>query len=155
MMKKVLLVPMVLLFVAEALVASTAVPGRSVVLDLEKSHGKLRQCSRRTPGYIKLWVPGAKDIKKLERKVAAYLRDHSNSADKLDEYYRQYVGYVRIGKKYIYINGFKDKAFGGDNWKRQLADCCDCGRSLFGLSYDVESGSFDEVQFSSAKHSRR
>lgn len=76
--------------------------------------------------------------------------------------FHQCAGFVRGGRKWIYVNGFapriaketaqstlavgpnKGKKF---NWRRDNVDVCDGGASFWGVEYDVQNHTFQKLSF--------
>jgi hypothetical protein len=93
------------------------------------------------------WTPSAEDILKLEERLAAYLSQNSIYFfqqppvwERLDEYYRQYIGLTRGGKKIIYGNFFCDPM--GLDWQETFVAVEDGGDCYFQVEYDVEGRFF-------------
>jgi hypothetical protein len=140
-----------------------------VVLSGEAARAVLQQCSRAAPMEISgYWMPSPADIHELDARLPAVLDsalatvNESPGARRASQYYRQYVGLVRQGRKVIYVNGFhgafaKRIDHGGGPvgrmrpaWRRYPVVICDGGPGLFGVVFDVQDKTFDRLQFNGA-----
>jgi hypothetical protein len=111
-----------------------------VLLSPEKGLQLLHQCSRQSINDATgSWSPMQGDLLKLEvslvrflneKKIPQYLTDH-----------RQYGGFLRGKKKFIYINAFKNA---DANWKTEPVLVCDGGPAFWGAEYDVAN---DKIVF--------
>jgi hypothetical protein len=80
---------------------------RSYILPASKGERLLQQCSRGAPQHItSFFTPDAAQISELEARLGPYLVGLRRSIE-LQQYGRQYVGFVKDGKQYIYGNFFK------------------------------------------------
>ena len=57
--------------------------------------------------------------------------------------YRQYVGILIGGQRYVYINGICQKP--NSDWHDRLQDVCDGGCN-WGVLYNVQTGSFSDLE---------
>jgi hypothetical protein len=112
----------------------------------------LKQCSRNTPlGASSFWQPSREEIAALELALAPYLEARREVGARIPPteqvYHREYVGYARDGRRFIYGNFFP----AGDSWPVHRAGypvaVCDGGPSFWGIVYDVESRRFEEPHF--------
>ena len=117
-----------------------------------------------------LWEPGPAEITRLEKLLPEFMAGQRTPEDykPLHEYYRQYVGIVRDGKKRICVNFFhygsvqeklehphlypvkKTIEEGGraeDFWKRQPIIVDDGGADYFRIQFDLETGIFSQLRF--------
>ena len=127
-------------------------------------------CSESNGGSPTLWQPGPADIARLEKLLPAFMARQKTPEDyqPLHEYYRQYVGIVRDGKKRICVNLFhysfvqatlrltqldpviRKPVQGGqaeDFWKQEPVVVDDGGAYFFRVQFNVEPGSFDSLGF--------
>lgn len=177
---RILLIPLVLLgalgcSASPAAKAPAAPPAPSpprqwVVISAEEAPHVFAQCSRLAPREKDgpFWAPSVAQIEELERGLPAYLRKqgHAKHAAELGTYLRQYVGFVRAGRKLIYLNAFSAEMeetltrvcrempersgkprCSPDAWRREAMYVCDGGDSLWGLEYDPASKTFDHLDF--------
>jgi hypothetical protein len=75
-------------------------------------------------------------------KVADLESTHGRIKDPRQSY-RQYLGILIEGKRYIYINGMCEKPRG--DWDKRLQDVCDGGSCFWGVLYNVGGGSFSDL----------
>lgn len=122
---------------------------------------KMRQpCSRPLLKQLgAVWNASAADIEKAERKLpaaidAAFAR-LSRAEDQRrrpDRYYRQYAGFLRNGKRVIYLsaNGVGKVITEADlgEWRTTEILACDTGTYAFSAVYDLEKDRFDLFWFS-------
>jgi hypothetical protein len=119
-----------------------------------------QQCSRGAPkAGESTWQPELADITTLEGKLSAALIAHGNS-DGVDfrqaplGWWRQYVGIIRGGKRYIYGNFFRpyDPPPAGPriDWHREAAVICDGGPQFFGIEFDPTTKTFTQIDFNGA-----
>lgn len=57
----------------------------------------------------------------------------------LDIYHRQYVGFLREGRRFIYLNAFRWSRPEDDRWRKKPIVVFDGGPIFFGVEYDVEA----------------
>lgn len=112
------------------------------------------------------WTPSPADIARLEKLLPKFMAGQKTPEDysPLHEYYRQYIGTVRDGKKRICVNfvhyGFVrlhlERPYlitvqkGGraeDFWKQEPIVVMDGGADFFTVQFDVESGTFIYLGF--------
>ena len=84
-----------------------------VIFDAKIGKGLFLQCSRSAPTAADYWTPGPADIAKLETALPAALPPVSNWRGKVlsnapKGWLRQYVGFLRGGRRFIYGNFFPD-----------------------------------------------
>lgn len=117
-------------------------------------------CSRPFPaGLAGSWEPSEADIERAEAKLpsaiqAALLRlrpeDRRQSPTR---YYRQYAGFLRDGRRVLYVNAVADaveRAAGNSTlpgWRETLVNICDGGSVTFGAVYDLEKDAIDSFFF--------
>jgi hypothetical protein len=130
----------------------------------EKSAERLvGRCEATSPTFEGTWTPDEEIIRTLEDALpSALTRATFRTAMPLDasvpplsDYYRQYVGLIRRGKKAVYINGFhrryaEDTAASPKesmSWRKIPISVCDGGHDFFGGEYDVEARRFRYIAF--------
>ena len=109
-----------------------------------------RQCSRPTPNKIEtFWRPTEAQIDVLEAKLVAFVRSRASdqSPPQGVSYHRQYVGFTKKGRSFIYGNFYP-----GDNPltqsdRNEPVGVCDGGPYFWGVVFDLESGEFSELEF--------
>lgn len=129
-----------------------------------------RICPSSKPGQSStLWQPGPAEIARLEKLLPAFMSRQETPRDYklLPEYYRQYVGVVRGGKKSICVNFFHESFVQSmrsvplfdpvtkkptlkrseDFWKHDPIIVFDGGAYFFNVQFDVEAGSFHSLRF--------
>ena len=115
-------------------------------------------CRYFEPGSISLWEPDPAEIARLEKLLPEFMAGQKTPEDyqPLHEYYRQYVGVVRDGKKRICVNFFhygfvKESVQRGreaeDFWKRDPIIMDDGGAYYFFIQFDLETGTFSQLRF--------
>jgi hypothetical protein len=122
-----------------------------------------RQCSRDFPeGLTDTWSPSLRDVRtseaefpKMLRTVLAAMPDRCKDG-RPPEYYRQYVGFLRRGKRVLYLNGLrkdatdelaKFEASSAGEWRRRAVGACDGGIDYLGVVFDMEAARFDSLAF--------
>lgn len=156
MKRKIPLLLLLSVFLAPGVMASD----RSALLPPDQASVVLKQCSRPTPaGVDGTWiVPQAiidkleSDLPKLSKLTAQQCCVPGGKVDNPDAYFRQYVGIMIHGKKYVYINAsrasFSDgNARNNDAWKQTPVMVCDGGKGFWGALYDPENGEFSDLAF--------
>ena len=127
------------------------------VFDPSLAKTMLQQCSRSAPKPGEAgWTPGAADIARLEAALPAVLASapalalHPRELEGAPtRWFRQYVGIVRGGRRYIYGNFVPNwsPGLGEDSGRRRPIIVCDGGVGFFGAEYDVEKGVFTHLAF--------
>ena len=135
-------------------------PKYSRILDSTKGSPILHQCSRATPQKVEtFWNPTQSDIDSLEKnlkKVLTLKADQcclmGNSVSFIEKYGLQYIGVMIKKKKYIYINAFyisSDESIETryNYWKTSPVYACDGGKGFWGVLYDIENSTFEQLAF--------
>jgi hypothetical protein len=140
-----------LLALVGAAAAGEPAPVRMTVLPETEAAGALAQCSRPTvAGANAYFVPSLGEIAAAERGLAAWMAQpggHGPAAP-ASEYVRQYVGVVAGGRRLLYLNLFHESALADvPEWQSRAVVVCDGGDRFWGISYDLESGTFGEPAF--------
>jgi hypothetical protein len=129
----------------QVLVAQAKDP-RAVLLPESAAKQVKQLCSRESPKVDGVWTPSTTILGTMESridKVAELESTHGRIKDPRQSY-RQYVGILIEGKRYIYINGMCERPRG--DWDKRLQDVCDGGSCFWSVLYNVESGSFSNLQ---------
>jgi hypothetical protein len=125
---------------------------RTVLLPASMAMEAVEHCSREGPKVIGGWTPSGEDLDGLEehlpdlrllRSDGHGLGANGDSIADPAHYYRQYVGVVVGGKRYIYINAISEV---GLDWKSGVQDICDGGTSAWGALYDPSTGEFSDLR---------
>ena len=122
---------------------------RGVVLPPEAAKAILCPCSRSTPGLGESYFnPSSAQITELESKLTEFVRTHSHREapdqwKQLPSFVRQYLGVMRGGRSFIYVNLFPP---GTRSW-RSYAVICDGGPDFFGVEYDLTAARFHHTGF--------
>jgi hypothetical protein len=107
----------------------------------------LAQCSRPAPQDVDgFWSPTSEQIAELETLLGPYLKSVplGRSLLPLERYHRQYVGFVKGGKLFIY-GSFYAYAVEARREPTEPIIVCDGGRSFWGIVYSVESKELMEL----------
>lgn len=126
-----------------------AVSPRGVVLLGQVARPLFKQCSRQSPSANGYWNPTNGDIEKLELLWPKFMVPQARKMKlpmkmPLQNFYRQYAGFMRNGRRVIYINAFQ---YPDAKWKQQAVVVCDGGPSFFGVEFDVKSQQFTNLAF--------
>jgi len=132
-------------------------PPRGAVLSGQAAF-ELMQGTYWEPGPLTVWEPGPADIARLEELFPAFMAGQKTRPDyqPLHEYYRQYAGVIRNGKKIICVNlfhytfvqeGLKDPRRAEDFWKIDPIFVSDGGSYFFMVLFDLETGTFHSLIF--------
>jgi len=108
----------------------------------------LQQCSRSTPQDVDgFWKPSVAEISDMENRLVLFLKRTSPSI-LLSDFRRQYVGFSRAGKRYIYGNFYRASL------PLRLKDetiepviVCDGGQSFWGVVFSIDTKEFQEMAF--------
>jgi hypothetical protein len=137
------------------------------VLSQSAVPGLLADCSQGEPKGIEYWAPTREDLDALERGLQPVLQEAIRRASpgdgaplKAEDYYRQYVGIIRNGKRLIHVSGFHrdyarsvagihSQGASGDTlrWRTVPISACDGGTMFFSVEYDPRKHSFTRVRF--------
>ncbi|HYJ53524.1 MAG TPA: hypothetical protein VEW04_10180 [Allosphingosinicella sp.] len=143
---------------------TAVLPADAAVLPGSAVGQMLRQCSRSAPAPGEAtWQPTAGDVAALETALAAALRGREEIAR--DHYatdpdwalaprgwWRQYVGIVRSGRRFIYGNFYPRRPENAQlpNWRTAPVGICDGGPVFFGAEWDVAAHRFTQIAFNGA-----
>ena len=118
--------------------------------ETEADHAK-QLCSRPgPPKFEATWKPTENNIQTLESRLSRISRLRTKSGivglriEHPDRYYRQYLGIIIKGHKFIFINAFCDDK-PPETWGKSLIDVCDGGCS-WGVVYNVATGQFSHLE---------
>jgi hypothetical protein len=101
---------------------------------------------------IEYWTPTEENVTAIENELGVFLQENPNHLygsgtpvwERLDEYNRQYIGFVLDGRPIIYANYFCDSV--ETNWRTDFVFVMDGGDCFFQFKYDVESAEFFDLQ---------
>lgn len=116
------------------------------------------QCSRPVPTFEAAWTPAEADIRKMEAKFADLesLDGSQNDArkgivevhvERPARFYRQYVGLVISGRRFIYINAVANTVGYNKTWTATPFSVCDGGVFYWGVLYSPTIAAFSELWF--------
>jgi hypothetical protein len=148
-----------ILVLLSALVCGDLAPaaGRStagssaIVLKIEAFKSGFRNCSRETPeGTTGFWQVRQSDADKTDVALMLHL-ERTGLAKTLRgapvSYGRQYLGYNRGKRRFIYVNAF---ARAPGDLRSVYVRGCDGGNLFWGIEYDVQSESFGRLEINGA-----
>jgi hypothetical protein len=97
------------------------------------------------------WMPTVADLEPLEARIDAYAQtvksiSYQPIPASLDDYKRQYAGFIENGERKIGVNGFCNSA-GIGNWRSEPVFVMDGGVCFFTAVYNADAGSFEEMHF--------
>lgn len=134
-----------------------ALPERTTVLPPEEVTHVLQQCSRETPKPVTgAWAVSPavvaqleQDLSKLPSVVSQACCGKGSSVADPRLYYRQYAGVEIEGRRYVYINAFREHLRHQDQdlWRSKPVLVCDGGEGFWGVLYDPEARKFSQLSF--------
>ncbi len=121
--------------------AEEALDEESVILSGPESMKIFNQMSRKGPtGVEGLWIPAPEQVHAMWNDLPDFLnRPPSILQEPLALYYRQYVGFLRGGRRFIYLNAFRWHRAWESTWRTHPIIVADGGCGYFGVEYDVEA----------------
>jgi hypothetical protein len=130
---------------------SVAEERRVFLLAPTKGAELLHQCSRNTPqGVDGFWTPSSHDVAELEALLEPFLRTGASGRSVLpiDQYHRQYIGFTKRGKHYIYGNFYAvPHAIVSSYEATEPVLICDGGPRFWGIVFSIDSKSFMDLAF--------
>jgi hypothetical protein len=132
---------------------SAVVDAQSFRLPTTSGPGLLHQCSRNTPKDVSgFWVPSAADIAKLEALLVPFLRSSLETrlilpADPLTRFHRQYIGFIRDGKRYIYGNFYPHRSESDPREATDPVNFCDGGDQFWGVVFSLDTQQFEDLSY--------
>jgi len=142
----------VLSLLATSSVVSAATP-RYAVLPESTLSKTLNQCSRSTPQASAAWTPSTEQLRELEdhlpqlAELAARQGLPRHIGDPASSF-RQYLGVVVDGHRYIYINAMPASEVALSHVtasSTKPAMVCDGGNSFWGALYDPDTKAFSQL----------
>lgn len=133
---------------------STLVGPKIAILAATDGPTVIRQCSRRGPRSTGFWAPSRQEVLSAERELEAYLsKPNCATRDTLDHYFRQYIGFIRNGRRFLYVNALHDSVRNdfsvvgeSPGWPLIPIVVCDGGDSFWGVEFDVEAQTFQNLE---------
>ena len=109
-----------------------------------------RLCSRGgPPAFEGTWVLTDADVREAEQRLVELSRLSGDGVlegiSKPRQYYRQYIGLIIGGRKWIYINAFTSSRRVPE-WRRRLTNGCDGGTAFWGVLYDPAARRFSQLR---------
>lgn len=152
---------LIILFTAAVVLVGCRRNELSTVLPFDEAKKMMHPCSRPFPaGLDGWWKPTSDDIERADRRLtnavdAAFQRLEAKRREhRPDRYYRQYAGFLRDGKRVLYMSTLgrylaDDAAWKleSQDWRDRYLNMCDGGTSSFGAVYDLEKDAFDSLMF--------
>lgn len=122
---------------------------QSVILGPEHAPALMRQCGHEAPaGLTGYWAPDAETLGHLEARLPAMLDAEVPVERRLRRGHitimRQYVGFMRDGRKVIYVNGWPQQGPQSTRWLETVGGGCGGGALVFGVLYDPETRTFSD-----------
>ena len=125
--------------------------GMAVALPNAAFAGGLRVCARETPsGILGYWKVPPKAMALIDAELLAHLRKSGlvktlPFSPKL--YVRQYVGYIRDGARFVYINAVlvEKGSAAAANAKKAFPASCDAVSGSWGVVYDTQAKKFGSL----------
>jgi hypothetical protein len=137
----------------ESHIAQPADPNWTILKGTE-AESLRKPCSRPfPPGLTGEWSPSVDDVARAEAKS---FEATSDALDRLppiartttpDLYRHQYAGFMRNGRRVLYLNAVVG---GGHGWRLKAKDVCDGGLIAFGTVFDLDRDAFETVVFNGA-----
>jgi hypothetical protein len=122
-----------------------------VIVPVDAAATLLNQCSRATVSPVDgYWRPTPGMVEEFESRLPTFLA-YESRLEPLDRYVRQYAGVVSMGRPLIYASFVH---FDGDleaRVQREVVILCDGGNRAWGVAFDVETKTFDEVRVNGVK----
>jgi hypothetical protein len=110
----------------------------------------VHQCSRSSPTEATgFWTPSAAQIEAVEQRLPELLGKSGHDIV-VSRFNRQYIGFVRHGKKLIYLSAFpafdierRDQT----DWRKEAWIVCDGGDDYWGVEFDPATQRFHDLDF--------
>ena len=146
------------LFLALGTALDSSSMDHGFIMSPDQAELVLKQCSRSTPRDVDgAWTVSPTLVAQLELDLSKLSELKSQqccvsgvSVQNPGSYLRQYVGVTIRGRKYVYINAFRDQRSprSNENWDALMHKpvvVCDGGDSFWGALYDPKTRQFSEV----------
>ena len=117
----------------------------SYILRADMGARLLRQCSRQAPENVKdFFTPETSQVAELEAALGPYLNS-VRPALQFQRYDRQYVGFIKDGRRYIYGNFFTND-IGTPDPRSGPVIVCDGGEASWGVVYSLDSKTLQDLR---------
>ncbi|MDB6055119.1 MAG: hypothetical protein JWN25_2642 [Verrucomicrobiales bacterium] len=121
-------------------------PSRGAILEGNAALKLFSQCSRSAPKPDGFWTPATEVISIMETEFPDQMnRIHSFHRAPFEKYYRQYAGFTKSTRRYIYCNFFTGSQ-DDELFRTRAIIACDGGDEFFGVVYDVENHKFQDYR---------
>lgn len=129
-----------LLFLSTPLAAEETLDDHSVILFGPDCQRIFDQMSRSAPSAKEgVWTPTPEQVNALWKVMPDLVAGPPKLLYyPLDGFHRQYVGFVREGHQFIYLNAFPMRFNFDRYWRKHPIIVGDGGSHYFGVEYDVE-----------------
>ena len=129
------------LLLGTSLFAQEPLDDHSVILSGADCQRVFEQISRPAPKAESVWTPTAEQVNAFWKALPAFVAGPPELlSPSLDKFHRQYVGFVREGHRFIYLNAFFMHPPLDRYWREHPVTVGDGGSHYFGVEYDVEKG---------------
>jgi len=138
-------------------------PDWGVVLPIEEQVKLPEYCAGPSPsGLAGQWMPGRAEIDRLEQRLPSVIGkaltrvilEKGEKRPRPADYYRQYAGFYRNGRRVIYVCGLHrglvamtEKTMEPQAWMRRAMGADNGGLAILHVVYDVDADAFGPVQF--------
>jgi hypothetical protein len=116
------------------------------ILPITAGEAAFRQCSRGAPQATEFWLPTDKDIAALEADLPAFIAKQNPGYPPSHSYHRQYMGFMKDGKKFIYGNFYASSDTSPTEATMPVV-VCDGGPAFWGVVYEPATKSFSDISF--------
>ena len=121
-----------------------------VIVPVDAAAQLLNQCSRATVSPVDgYWRPTPGMVEEFESRLPTFLA-YESRLEPLDRYVRQYAGVVSMGRPLIYASFVHFDIDLEARVQREVVILCDGGNRAWGVAFDVETKTFDEVHVNGA-----
>jgi len=136
---------------------NAAIPdGAALAVSLAAFKDGFRMCSRSGPSWVtSYWEVSREDVQRVDTALLAYLGNapgKTTLAYKPEKFVRQYAGFRRFGRQFIYVNAFPSDslALSKEDPSKELLIGCDGGDVFWGIEYEVKRGTFGGLETNGA-----
>ena len=113
-------------------------------------------CSRPGPkGVTSYWELSPTAVDEIDRALLGYLAKgpvNATFAFRPEKYVRQYAGFRRGKKEFVYINAYPSPTLklGAEDARKVMGIGCDGGDVFWGIEYDVVKRAFGHLEINGA-----
>jgi hypothetical protein len=123
--------------------------GNGVIVPVRAAPELLNQCSRETVSPVQgYWRPTPRMIAELEERLRTFLA-YESRVEPLRAYIGQYAGVTSAGRRLIYASYVVRPL--NVPWQEQVVVVCDGGNRAWGIAYDVDGKTFEELRINGTK----